>query len=199
MESQDEYPTNDCIICYEPLNIITDIEITPCMHMFHTVCYDEWIKRTYTCPLCRSELSSEYVNHDDFHIWTNYYNIDSWRWERERDERWREYGIRRTIIPEPQSQSFDFRLFSGGDRIYARDVIASATEIHSTPTEIEYFSVIYRPYTNFAMEIIEQLEDRIEQLEDNRRKTFKYKPNQRQSHYHNIRQARNQFKQFKRR
>lgn len=62
MDSLDEHPTNsinECTICYDPLNIITDIEITPCMHMFHTTCYKEWQKRAYTCPLCRSALPTE--------------------------------------------------------------------------------------------------------------------------------------------
>ena len=65
MDSHDEHPTNsinECAICYDPLNIITDIEITPCMHMFHRACYTEWLRRASTCPLCRSSLQREYIN-----------------------------------------------------------------------------------------------------------------------------------------
>lgn len=76
MDSLDEHPinyaddqsTDDCTICYDPLNIITDIEITPCMHMFHTTCYVEWRRRASTCPLCRSSLQREYINHQREYI-----------------------------------------------------------------------------------------------------------------------------------
>ncbi len=71
MDSQDEHPTNsinECTICYDPLNIITDIEITPCMHMFHTTCYREWLQRASTCPLCRSSLQRKYINHQREYI-----------------------------------------------------------------------------------------------------------------------------------
>lgn len=76
MDSLDEHPinyaddqsTDDCTICYDPLNIITDIEITPCMHMFHTTCYREWLQRASTCPLCRSSLQREYINHQRGYI-----------------------------------------------------------------------------------------------------------------------------------
>jgi hypothetical protein len=32
---------------------------TPCNHVFHKACLDEWKKRSDTCPLCRQALRSQ--------------------------------------------------------------------------------------------------------------------------------------------
>lgn len=38
-----------CVICLEELNIITDIEIMDCVHIFHLNCIDKWMKQKYNC------------------------------------------------------------------------------------------------------------------------------------------------------
>lgn len=48
--------TDDCIICYEPLGLITDIEITPCFHMLHQTCLTRWLGQSQSCPMCRTSI-----------------------------------------------------------------------------------------------------------------------------------------------
>jgi hypothetical protein len=48
--------TDDCIICYEPLGLITDIEITQCFHMLHQTCLTRWLRQSQSCPLCRTSI-----------------------------------------------------------------------------------------------------------------------------------------------
>ena len=43
-----------CPICREPLS--TNKKILACKHSFHPECIHEWIKRSPTCPLCRTAI-----------------------------------------------------------------------------------------------------------------------------------------------
>lgn len=31
--------------------------MTPCNHFFHVKCFDEWLKKFESCPICRNELT----------------------------------------------------------------------------------------------------------------------------------------------
>ena len=44
--------TTDCCICLDSL--ITDIHKTPCNHLFHKACLDQWDKAN-GCPCCRQQ------------------------------------------------------------------------------------------------------------------------------------------------
>jgi len=262
MDSHDEHPTNsmnECTICYDPLNIITDIEITPCMHMFHRTCYVEWLKRASTCPLCRSSLQREYINHEREYISLDAFldrlapplpDIDnSTTWRRIRivpfisqfndpAERSSQGGMRIGEIDEPTGAPLDRDLLSalsGGDstssrrfhsRLYNEPASIRAVPRNEIPQvrvdytsrssifcpeepseyprsrlismepSVETFQVHYRQHTNFAPEV---LETRFEYEPDVQPLPRRNKSTKKQSHYHNIRQARNQFRQFVRR
>ncbi len=52
----DLHTEDECIICYEPLGLITDIEITPCFHMLHQTCLTRWLSQSQSCPICRTSI-----------------------------------------------------------------------------------------------------------------------------------------------
>lgn len=50
-----------CMVCLESYQIGDDAKSLPCcnfylVHMFHTVCIDEWMRRSCLCPLCKSSI-----------------------------------------------------------------------------------------------------------------------------------------------
>lgn len=51
--------TDSCPICFESLNLLDKSSFieTPCSHIFHTDCLNEWVGRNPTCPICRFSLS----------------------------------------------------------------------------------------------------------------------------------------------
>ncbi|KAG2322642.1 hypothetical protein Bca52824_015855 [Brassica carinata] len=47
-----------CCICQEDFFLGGEATITsPCSHVFHTRCIEDWIQRSQKCPLCRLQLS----------------------------------------------------------------------------------------------------------------------------------------------
>lgn len=36
----------------------TDLMITPCNHLYHTLCFNSWLEQKELCPICRRELPS---------------------------------------------------------------------------------------------------------------------------------------------
>jgi hypothetical protein len=32
---------------------------TPCLHVFHADCLEQWLKKNETCPVCRAELTEK--------------------------------------------------------------------------------------------------------------------------------------------
>jgi len=162
MDSHDEHPTNsmnECTICYDPLNIITDIEITPCMHMFHRTCYVEWLRRASTCPLCRSSLQREYINHEREYIsfdafpdrflpapplpdiensitWRRIIAIPFFSQFNDPAERSSQGGMRIGEIDEPTGAPLDRDLLSslsGGDSISSRPFVS---RLYNEPASI---------------------------------------------------------------
>jgi hypothetical protein len=55
----------ECSICLQVCE--KNIVETKCSHLFHKECIDEWIKRSYSCPLCRYKFSRL--------SWGNYFDI----------------------------------------------------------------------------------------------------------------------------
>lgn len=65
-----------CAIC---LDDMVNIKITPCGHVFHHKCLNDWVKVKNNCPICRRELNIDihpgmqkvlkpFVNNDDFEL-----------------------------------------------------------------------------------------------------------------------------------
>ncbi|KAK2978238.1 hypothetical protein RJ640_024271 [Escallonia rubra] len=48
-----------CSICHEDFVLRDMVNRLPCSHIFHTRCILGWLKRSNTCPLCRSKVHNE--------------------------------------------------------------------------------------------------------------------------------------------
>ena len=46
-----------CIICFDDFNENTIVTKTPCNHIFHKKCIENWFQWYITCPFCRSKIS----------------------------------------------------------------------------------------------------------------------------------------------
>ena len=52
-----EIEKNKCIICLNNYKIHDKISYLPCLHLFHSGCIKEWLKRSNKCPLCKNEAN----------------------------------------------------------------------------------------------------------------------------------------------
>ncbi|KAI4327771.1 hypothetical protein L6164_020195 [Bauhinia variegata] len=49
-----------CCVCLSRLKERDDMRVLPCLHKFHRLCVDKWLKgRRKTCPLCRFSMGAE--------------------------------------------------------------------------------------------------------------------------------------------
>ena len=48
----------DCVICMSGINVLRSREhmITPCNHIFHGACLEQWMNVKMECPTCRAPL-----------------------------------------------------------------------------------------------------------------------------------------------
>ena len=61
-----------CLICWLPgneqdeINILTNfnhiVTKCKCKHIFHKSCIDKWIKKSPTCPICRTRINVVFVS-----------------------------------------------------------------------------------------------------------------------------------------
>lgn len=42
----------ECVICMIEFSVGDSVRYLPCMHIYHVVCIDDWLKRSFTCPSC---------------------------------------------------------------------------------------------------------------------------------------------------
>lgn len=51
-------PSVDCVICYNPIDIMDKkaYMLAPCNHIFHKNCLQQWMDVKMECPICRTEL-----------------------------------------------------------------------------------------------------------------------------------------------
>ncbi|EAL22746.1 hypothetical protein CNBB1940 [Cryptococcus deneoformans B-3501A] len=54
---EDAAAQKDCPICQEKYQSFTCVTITPCQHMFHKACLDQWTMEESTCPMCRRDCA----------------------------------------------------------------------------------------------------------------------------------------------
>ncbi|CAD8049341.1 unnamed protein product [Paramecium primaurelia] len=45
---------NQCAICLDNFQLDQQVRVTYCQHVFHSKCFDAWIKKNSSCPICRS-------------------------------------------------------------------------------------------------------------------------------------------------
>lgn len=63
----EESLTDDCCICYEPLNIGPVLQcMNTCKNYIHKDCINMWLNNNTTCPLCRSEWANNKDENNDF-------------------------------------------------------------------------------------------------------------------------------------
>ncbi len=46
----------DCTICYEAINENDSTDTMPCNHTYHTLCINQWLSVSSTCPMCRQKI-----------------------------------------------------------------------------------------------------------------------------------------------
>ena len=54
-----DFATNiddNCVICYNSIEEGQKIAKIVCMHKFHTLCLNKWIKKKQSCPLCKCNI-----------------------------------------------------------------------------------------------------------------------------------------------
>ncbi|CAD8166331.1 unnamed protein product [Paramecium octaurelia] len=62
----------ECVVCLEQMKKPTTKQqkicsVTPCFHIFHCMCLEEWLLRQKNCPFCRTEYSRKKIIKD--HPW----------------------------------------------------------------------------------------------------------------------------------
>lgn len=50
-------PSNDCVICQDPL--AAPLEILPCGHIFHRACIKKWLECRMICAFCRTRIAED--------------------------------------------------------------------------------------------------------------------------------------------
>ncbi|KAL2484590.1 RING-type domain-containing protein [Abeliophyllum distichum] len=45
-----------CTVCLEDIPTGVEVSTLPCLHIFHSNCISEWLKRSHYCPICRFEM-----------------------------------------------------------------------------------------------------------------------------------------------
>ncbi len=52
---------NKCAICLSDFEVGEKKSTLPCMHSFHYNCIEKWIKEKKSCPICKFEISFDYL------------------------------------------------------------------------------------------------------------------------------------------
>ena len=63
-----EESNKKCAICLEKFNSKVKVIILPCIHIFHTSCITNWMKRQKNCPICKFELTKENIDKKNTYI-----------------------------------------------------------------------------------------------------------------------------------
>ncbi|GMP23072.1 hypothetical protein CsSME_00000809 [Camellia sinensis var. sinensis] len=47
-----------CSVCLEQVNVGELVRSLPCLHQFHAICIDPWLRQQGTCPVCKFKVGS---------------------------------------------------------------------------------------------------------------------------------------------
>lgn len=47
-----------CVICMVEFKIGEQVRYLPCMHVYHVLCIDNWLMRSFTCPSCMEPVDA---------------------------------------------------------------------------------------------------------------------------------------------
>ena len=51
--------SRECVICMNEFLVGETIRFLPCLHVYHTVCIDDWLMRgSFTCPSCMEPVDA---------------------------------------------------------------------------------------------------------------------------------------------
>ncbi|KAJ1403909.1 Zinc finger, RING-type [Sesbania bispinosa] len=71
-----------CCVCLSRLKDEDEIRVLPCLHKFHKICVNRWLKSHHkTCPLCRLSMGAEEKSHrsemftEEMLIWFSSFHI----------------------------------------------------------------------------------------------------------------------------
>lgn len=51
-----------CAICMCEYSIGDPIRFLPCLHIYHQECIDDWLLRSFTCPLCTEPVDAALIS-----------------------------------------------------------------------------------------------------------------------------------------
>ncbi|XP_065009699.1 E3 ubiquitin-protein ligase SDIR1-like isoform X3 [Musa acuminata AAA Group] len=54
-----------CSVCLEQVGVGELIRSLPCLHQFHAICIDPWLRQQGTCPVCKHRVNSGWHAGDD--------------------------------------------------------------------------------------------------------------------------------------
>ncbi|CAL9056948.1 E3 ubiquitin-protein ligase SDIR1 isoform X1 [Musa acuminata AAA Group] len=54
-----------CSVCLEQVSVGELIRSLPCLHQFHAICIDPWLRQQGTCPVCKHRVNSGWHAGDD--------------------------------------------------------------------------------------------------------------------------------------
>ncbi|KAF5206298.1 E3 ubiquitin-protein ligase sdir1 [Thalictrum thalictroides] len=54
-----------CSVCLEQVNVGEVIRSLPCLHQFHAICIDPWLRQQGTCPVCKFRAGSAWQEHGE--------------------------------------------------------------------------------------------------------------------------------------
>ncbi|PIA54703.1 hypothetical protein AQUCO_00900934v1 [Aquilegia coerulea] len=54
-----------CSVCLEQVNVGELIRSLPCLHQFHAICIDPWLRQQGTCPVCKFRAGSGWQEHGE--------------------------------------------------------------------------------------------------------------------------------------
>ncbi|CAD8141460.1 unnamed protein product [Paramecium octaurelia] len=56
---------SQCAICLDTFNQEQQVRVTYCQHVFHSKCFDAWIKKNSSCPICRSSQDKRTIKQQE--------------------------------------------------------------------------------------------------------------------------------------
>lgn len=54
----------ECVICMIEFTTGDHIRFLPCMHFYHLKCIDDWLMRSFTCPVCIDPVEVALFNYE---------------------------------------------------------------------------------------------------------------------------------------
>ena len=63
-----------CIICFKNFELNDMVTCLPCIHIFHQLCIENWIKIAEKCPICKYEWKKNIIHYSQNNNYSSSYN-----------------------------------------------------------------------------------------------------------------------------